>query len=50
LQNVVNLASPPLASSRTDNAGSVAILSAFEDKPFEINDYIPTPAAARTAL
>jgi phospholipase C len=45
LQNDVNLISPsPLKSSCTDNAGSVAILSAFKNKPFEINDFIPTSA------
>jgi acid phosphatase len=42
LQNDVNLISPsPLQTSCTDNTGPVAILSAFKNKPFEINDFIP---------
>src|SRR5215470_2422470 len=45
LQNDVNLTSPsPLQSSCTDNAGALAILSAFKNKPFEINDFIPPSA------
>lgn len=45
LQNDVNLTSPsPLATSCTDNGGTVTILSAFKNKPFAINDYIPTSA------
>ncbi|MCA6123852.1 alkaline phosphatase family protein [Bradyrhizobium sp. WSM 1704] len=45
LQNDVNLTSPsPLATSCTDTTGSVAILSAFKNKPFEINAFIPTSA------
>ncbi|TAI64264.1 alkaline phosphatase family protein [Bradyrhizobium sp. Leo170] len=45
LQNDVNLTSPsPLPTSCTDNGSSVAILSAFKNKPFEINDFIPTSA------
>jgi len=45
LQNDVNLTAPsPLQASCTDNTGSVAILSAFKDKPFEINDFIPPTA------
>src|SRR5215831_8564013 len=45
LQNDVNLTSPsPLQASCTDNTGPIAILSAFKNKPFEINDFIPPVA------
>src|SRR5215470_12525284 len=45
LQNDLNLTSPsPLQTTCTDNTGSVAILSAFKNKPFEINDFIPPTA------
>ena len=45
LQNDLNLTSPsPQPTTCTDNTGSVAILSAFKNKPFEINDFIPTSA------
>ncbi|MCP1975195.1 alkaline phosphatase family protein [Bradyrhizobium elkanii] len=45
LQNDVNLTSPsPQPTSCTDNTGTVAILSAFKNKPFEINEFIPTSA------
>ncbi len=33
-----------MPTSCTDNGSSVAILSAFKNKPFEINDFIPTSA------
>jgi len=45
LQNDVNLTSPsPLATSCNDTAGTLAIASAFKNKPFEINDFIPPSA------
>jgi phospholipase C len=37
----VNLTSPPLPSTCTDNAGSVPITSNFNNGPFAIDDYIP---------
>lgn len=41
LQNDVNLASPsPLATSCTDATGATTFVSAFQNKPFEIDDYI----------
>jgi acid phosphatase len=44
-QNDVNLTSPaPLPVTCTDTTGAVTIMSAFKNKPFEINDYIPTSA------
>jgi phospholipase C len=36
----VNLTSPPLTGSCTDNSGSVAITSHFTNSPFAIDDYI----------
>ena len=40
LQNDVNLTSPPLASSCTDNGTMPPIVSAFPNQPFEIDSYI----------
>jgi acid phosphatase len=37
----VNLTSPPLPATCTDNAGSVPITSHFTNGPFAIDDYIP---------
>ncbi len=44
LQNDVNLTSPPLVATCTDNAGTTPIESAFKNRPFEIDDYIPATA------
>ncbi len=41
LQNDVNLTSPsPLATSCTDTTGATPFVSAFPDKPFEIDNVI----------
>jgi acid phosphatase len=46
LQNDVNLTSPsPLSTNCTDNTnGALPFSSAFKNKPFEINDFIPPTA------
>jgi phospholipase C len=45
LQNDVNLTAPaPLQASCTDNTSATAFQSAFKNKPFEINDFIPPTA------
>ena len=40
----VNLTSPPLSATCTDNAGTVPISSHFTNGPFTIDDYIPSTA------
>jgi phospholipase C len=40
LQNDVNLTSPPLPATCTDNTGAAPFQSAFTNKPFKIDDYI----------
>jgi len=44
LQNDVNLRSPPLTATCTDNTGSPSFTSAFPNVPFRIDDYIPPSA------
>jgi acid phosphatase len=45
LQNDVNLASPPLNATCTDNTGTPSFQSAFTNRPFKIDDYIASTDA-----